>query len=87
MGFRYTYDVEKAVREINAAAFDACNPSNDGFTAWGAKQDLYRIKWIVETALKKCPTFSIEDDWLKEQEKVQMLKILSSEINDDINSR
>ena len=81
MGFKFSYDVTIAAREINAAAYDACNSMNDGFICWGAKQDLYRLKWILEDALKRCPDFGImEEDWLKEQEQKRIIKILSNDI-------
>lgn len=83
MGFKFSYNISNAAREINAAAYDACSTSNDGFIAWGAKQDLYRLKWILEDALKRCPHFStIEEDWLREQEKKQVIKILSGDKSD-----
>ena len=69
MGFKYSYDITNAVREVNACAYDATTPMNDGFIAWGAKQDLYRLKWILEDALRRCPTFSLEEEWLREEEK------------------
>ena len=81
MGFKYSYNITNAAREINAAAYDASTSMNDGFIAWGAKQDLYRLKWILEDALKRCPTFgSIEEDWLREQEKKTVIKILKNDI-------
>lgn len=81
MGFKYSYDATKAIREINAAARDASHTANDGFICWGAKQDLYRIKWIIEEALKKCPNFgSIEEEWLRDQEQQKIIKILKDEM-------
>lgn len=81
MGFKYSYDISKAAREINVASYDASNSLNDGFIAWGAKQDLYRLKWILEDALKRCPDFgSTEAEWLKEQEQKKIIKILSNDI-------
>lgn len=79
MGFKYSYDITKAAREINAAAYDACDHKLDGYIQWGAKQDLYRLKWILEDALRRCPHFSIEDEWLREQEKKKVIEILSNE--------
>jgi hypothetical protein len=79
MGFKLSYNITDAAREINAAAYDACDPRNDGFVAWGAKQDLYRLKWILEDAIRRCPHFSLEDDWLREQEKQKILKYLKDE--------
>jgi hypothetical protein len=80
MGFKFSYNITDAAREINAAAYDASNPRNDGFTAWGAKQDLYRLKWILEDALRRCPIFSPEEEWLREQDKKKVIKYLSDDI-------
>lgn len=81
MGFKYSYDITKAAREINAAAYDASSSRNDGYICWGAKQDLYRLKWILEDALHRCPDFgTIESDWLKDQEQKKIIKILSNDI-------
>ena len=42
----------------------------DGFNKFGAKQKLYKIKWAVENALKDAPTFTGEEDWVKENSKL-----------------
>ncbi len=42
----------------------------DGFNKFGAKQKLYKIKWTVENALKDAPTFTGEEDWVKENSKL-----------------
>ena len=42
----------------------------DGFNSFGAKQKLYKIKWMVENALNDAPTFSGEEDWVKENSKL-----------------
>ena len=42
----------------------------DGFNKFGAKQKLYKIKWMVENALKDAPTFTGEEDWVKENSKL-----------------
>ena len=42
----------------------------DGFNKFGAKQKLYKIKWKVENALKDAPTFAGEEDWVKENSKL-----------------
>jgi hypothetical protein len=33
MGFKYSYNITNAAREINAAAYDAANTRNDGYIA------------------------------------------------------
>ena len=79
MGYRYSYNINNAAREINAAAYDANDSGATGFVQWGAKQDLYRLKWILEDALKRCPTFAPEEEWLREQEKQKVIRILSND--------
>jgi hypothetical protein len=81
MGFKYSYDVTKAAREINAAAYDATSRLNDGFIQWGAKQDLYILKWIVEDALRRCSSFGdTEAEWLKQKEQEKLIRILKDEV-------
>tara|TARA_R110000868_G_scaffold146954_1_gene368074 strand:- start:254 stop:493 length:240 start_codon:yes stop_codon:yes gene_type:complete len=76
MGYTRSYSVTKAAQEINAAAYDATDSKMDGYTCWGAKQDLYRLKWLLDDALSRCPKFSVEEEWLKEQEQQQLLNLL-----------
>ena len=79
MGFRYSYNIADAAREINAAAYDACDMRQDGYVCWGAKQDLYRLKWILEDAIRRCPHFTPEYEWLREQEKQKVIRILKND--------
>jgi hypothetical protein len=80
MGFKKSWDVANVARQINIAALESNAPQNDGFTAWMAKQDLYKIKWIVEDAIRRCPNFSLEEQWLKEQEQKKIMGILRDEV-------
>lgn len=83
MGMIYSYskqDIADAARTFNAAAYDACDMKLDGWTQWGAKQDLYRLKWILEDALRRCPEFAPEQEWLREQEKKKVIGILKNEM-------
>jgi hypothetical protein len=80
MGYKHSYDIVSAAREINAAAYECADPRNDGFVAFGVKQDLYRLKWILEDALRRCPKFSPEDEWLREQDKQKVIRILKDEL-------
>lgn len=70
------WSVEDIVRQINSAYYACTDPRMDGFVTWGYKQDLYRIKCILDDAIKKCPTFYGEEEWLREQEKTRVIKIL-----------
>lgn len=83
MGYKYSYsaeDLSKAVGTIRRVMFDACDIRADSYTQWGAKQDLWRLKWILDDALRKCPTFSIEEEWLQEEEKKKVIRILKDEV-------
>jgi len=80
MGFQKNWDVPDIARQINTLTYEINSPRNDGFLAWGCKQDLYRIKWLVEDALKRCGTYVGEEEWLKEQEQKKIIKILSNDI-------
>jgi hypothetical protein len=78
MGFKYCYNIENAVREIHGARRDASNSMNDGFISWGAKQDLLRLQYILDEAIRQCPSFGhIEREWIKEQEQKRIIDILS----------
>ena len=83
MGYKYSYSAEdmcNAVRTINSIKYDVCDMRSDSYVQWGAKQDLWRLKWILDQALKDCPHFSIEDDWLKEEEQKKIIKYLKNDI-------
>ena len=69
-------DVDKVAHEIWALTFECTNPHNDGFNAWSYKQDLYTIKFLVDDALKKCPEFTPEKEWLTKMEKQRIIKLL-----------
>lgn len=71
------WNVEDIVRQINSAYYACSDPRMDGFVTWGCKQDLYQIKWILDEALRKCPTYAGEEEWLREQEKDRVVKILT----------
>lgn len=79
MGYIKRWSVEDIARQINSARYVCTDPRQDGFTTWGVKQDLYQIKWLVDEAIRQCPTFAPEEDWLREQEKKKVIKILKEE--------
>jgi hypothetical protein len=77
MGHKYQLDVAGVAGQINAAVYEQNSGYNDGYIGWGYKQDLYRLKWILDEALKRSPTYGPEAEWLREQEKKKVVKILS----------
>jgi hypothetical protein len=56
----------------------ANDPYVTGWNNWPCKQDLYRVKFAVDEMLKNTSRFSGEDEWLLEQEKEKMWKVLKS---------
>jgi hypothetical protein len=54
----------------------ANDPYVTGWNNWPCKQDLYRVKFAVDDMLAKTSTFSGEDEWLEEQEKEKVMRIL-----------
>jgi hypothetical protein len=79
MGFRKSWDISDVARQIHALSRECSSPYNDGFTAFECKKDLYQLKSIIEEALDRAPNFgSLEEEWLNEQEKKRIIKILQS---------
>ncbi len=78
MGFKKNWDVSNVYNQINAAVAEVRSPYNDGYSAFFSKQDLYQIYWHLEDALRKCPTFVGEEEWLREQEKKRVVEYLKS---------
>lgn len=71
MGFMKRWDVADIQRQINAAAAYCKHPGSDGYSAWGTKQDLYQIKWLIDAAILSCPEFESENEWIRTQAKKQ----------------
>lgn len=76
MAFVKRWDVGQIARQIHAISRECSSPYNDGYNAFGCKQDLYQIKELVDRELANLPTFSGEEEWLQEQEKKRIIKIL-----------
>ena len=80
MGYIKNWNVEDIAMQINSAYYVCSDPRQDGFNAWGVKQDLLQIKFLLDDVLRRCPHFSPEDDWIREQEKKKVIKILKEPI-------
>ena len=70
-------DYNSVHHQIYMAGVELNSPRNDGFVTWGIKQDLYKIKFLVDEILKSSPTFSPEAEFLEEQSKKQMWRSLN----------
>lgn len=71
------WNTSDIVRQVETMSYAASDPREDGFTTWPVKQDLYKIKWAVDEALKRCPVYAPEEEFLQEHEKEQMWKTLN----------
>lgn len=79
MGFKKSWDVADIVLQIQTLARECRSPYNDGFVAWGCKQDLLALQELINEALKESPFFGdMEIEWLKEREQQRIIKILKS---------
>jgi hypothetical protein len=80
MGHKYQINTVDIARQINTAVYECNSGYNDGFIGWGYKQDLYRLKWILDDAIRRCPIYATEHEWLREREKEHVIRILKDEL-------
>ncbi len=79
MGFKKSWDIPDISRQIHSLARECSSMYNDGFTSFECKKDLYQLKKIIDNALSEAPDFGeLEQQWLQEQEKKRIIKILKS---------
>lgn len=69
MGFKKPIDYNSVHHQIYMSGVELHSSYNDGFVQWEIKKDLYKIKWLVDAILKDSPTFTDEEEFLKEHEK------------------
>jgi hypothetical protein len=78
MGFRKPMDYNSVHHQVYMAGVELHSPYNDGYTQWAIKQDLYRIKWLVDAILKDSGEFAGEEEFLKEHEQKVMWRTLQT---------
>lgn len=72
-----SWDVADVTSQIHNIARECTSGYNDGYVAWGCKQDLYQLKFLLDDALFRCPSFGdIEEEYLKLEEQKRIIKIL-----------
>lgn len=77
MGLKKNWDLTDISTQIRAISRECSSPYNDGFNAFEFKKDLYQIKFLIDQLIKTSPNFgSLEEQWLSEQEKKKIVKIL-----------
>ena len=77
MGFKKPMDYNLVHHQIYLAGVELHSPYNDGFTTFEIKKDLHKLKWLLDEIMADSPTFSGEDEFLKEHEQTKMWRILS----------
>jgi len=76
MGFRKPMDYNSVNHQIYMSGVELTSPYNDGFTTFEIKKDLYKLKWMLDAIMKDSPTFSGEDEFIKEHEQKVMWRTL-----------
>lgn len=75
MNYQSVWDVNDVIHQLFSASIQ-CQHSSNTAEAWGLKQDLYQVKWLLEEYLKNCPNFPNESAWIKRQEENRIIKLL-----------
>jgi len=76
MGHRKPMDYNSVSHQIYMTGVEINSMYNDGFTQSMMKQDLYKLKWLIDEIIQDSPTFAGEDEFLKEHEQVKMWRTL-----------
>lgn len=77
MSFRITWDSDQIIGDLRRCATQVASPYNDGFSAWGCKQDLLQVKYELDAMLQDLPAFADEADYIRELEKKTVWKTLT----------
>ena len=73
MGFKKPMDYNSVHHQIYIAGVELNSPRNDGFTTWAIKQDLYKIKFLLDEIMETSPTYGdLEQEFLTEESKRQV---------------
>ena len=69
-------DYNSVSHQIYMSGVELNSPYNDGFTTFEIKKDLHKLKWMLDAIMKDSPTFSGEDEFIKEHEQKVMWRTL-----------
>ena len=70
-------DYNSVHHQIYIAGVELNSSRNDGFTSFEIKKDLHKLKWLLDEIMEDAPTFTGEDEFLKEHEQTKMWRTLS----------
>ena len=71
------WNVDTVVDQCRRMWTGATDPNVTGWNNWPCKQDLYRVKFAVDEMLRQTPTFVGETEWLEDQQKQQVWRVLN----------
>ena len=74
------WDVNEIISDCQKMYFGANDPYLTGWVNWPCKQDLYRVKFAVDEMLEKTGSFYGEEEWLEQQQKEKMWKVLNDKM-------
>jgi hypothetical protein len=77
MGFVKNWNTDQILIQLHQCAAEMNDWRNEGYSQWSCKQDLYRVKFELDRLLKTSPHFSMEPEWLEEQQKQQVWDMLN----------
>ena len=52
------------------------DPNLVGYNGWGCKQKIYEVLWSAQETLEDAPNYVDEEEFLKEHDKDEMIRIL-----------
>lgn len=78
MGFKKPIDYNTLHHNLYMAGVELHSGRNDGYIQWEIKQDLYRLKWLIDNILHNAPTFEGEQEFLKEHQAAEVWHIMKS---------
>ncbi len=71
------WSVEKITHELRKCNRAMHDKYATGFETWGCKQDLYRVKFMLDEMLDEASTYAGEQEWLDEMEKEKVWRTLN----------
>jgi hypothetical protein len=72
------WSLDKILHELRKCNYTMNDPYHSGFETWGCKQDLYRVKFVLDEMMDKAPTYVGEKEWLNEMEKEKVWQTLKN---------
>ena len=76
MGYRMPIDPNSIRHQIYISGVEINNNRNDGYTQFEVKKELYKIKFLLDAIMKDAPTFAGEEEFLEEESKKEVWRVL-----------